>query len=106
MLYNLLRTHFLYLFVPFGDLRWLRLIPLFAAILFRNFAHPMMDCSPDLLVIGHSFVRRLQETLMRLTDPPLAICADLGVSAQYSTGFFHGIGGLKLDGLVRYITFR
>ena len=69
----------------------------------------MMDCSPDLLVIGHSFVRRLQETLMRLTDPPLAICADLGVSAQYSTGFFHGfhgIGGLKLDGLVRYITFR
>ncbi|KAK2189312.1 hypothetical protein NP493_109g03012 [Ridgeia piscesae] len=37
---------------------------------------------------------------MRLTDPPLAICADLGVSAQYSTGFFHGIGGLKLDGLV------
>ena len=66
----------------------------------------MMDCSPDLLIIGHSFVRRLQETLMRLTDPTLAICADLCVSAQYSTGFFQGIGGLKLYGLVRYITFR
>ena len=35
---------------------------------------------------------------MRLTDPPLAIGADLGVSAQYSTVFVHGIVGLKLDG--------
>ena len=48
----------------------------------------MMDCSPDLLVIGHSFVRRLQEMLMRLSDPTLAIGADVGVPAQYSTVFF------------------
>ena len=103
MLYSLLRTHFLYLFVPFGDFCWLCLIPLYAAILFQNFAHPMMDRSPDLLVIGHSFFRRLQETLMRLSDPTLAIGADLGVSTQYSTVFYHGIGDLKLDGLVAEI---
>ena len=54
-----------------------------------------MDCSPDLLVIGHSFVRRLQETLMHLTDPTLAIGADLGVSAQYSTVFFMATAALN-----------
>ena len=55
----------------------------------------MTDCSPDLLVIGHSFFRRLQETLMRLTDPTLAIGADLGVSAQYSTVFFMASAALN-----------
>ena len=75
------------------------LIPLLAAILFPNFAH-MMDCSPDLLVIGHSFVRRLQETLMRPSDPTFAFGSDIGVSSQFAAVFFHGIGGLKLDGLI------
>ena len=87
--------HFLYLFVPFGDFRWLCLIHLFAAILFRNVAHSMMDCSPDLLVISNSFVRRLQETLIRLSNPTLAIGADLGVSAQYSTFFFMASAALN-----------
>ena len=98
-LYSLLRTHFLYLFVPFGDFRCLCLLPLFAAIFSPNFVH-MVDCSPNLLVIGHSFVRGLQETLMRPSDPTFAFGSDLSISSQFAAVFFHAIGGLKLDGLI------
>lgn len=37
---------------------------------------------------------------MRRDDATWTIGADLGVSAQYSTVFYHGIGGLKVEGLI------
>ena len=48
----------LVLICPFRWFSLLCLLPWFAAIFSPNLAPLMMDCSPDLLVIGHSFVFR------------------------------------------------
>ena len=55
---------------------------------------------PDLLVIGHSFVKQLQVSLLRRGCTTQIVGADLGVSAQFSSVFYHGVGGLKVDGLL------
>ena len=39
--------------------------PLFAAIFFRSFVHLMIDCPPELLVIGDSVVRSYQDMVMQ-----------------------------------------
>ena len=54
----------------------------------------------DLLVIGHSFVKQLQVSLLRRGCTTQIVGADLGVSAQFSSVFYHGVGGLKVDGLL------
>ena len=51
---------------------------------------------PDLLVIGHSFVKQLQVSLLRRGCTTQIVGADLGVSAQFSSVFYHGVGGLKI----------
>ena len=54
----------------------------------------------DLLVICHSFVKQLQVTLLRRGCTAQIVGADLGDSAQFSSVFYHGVGGLKVDGLL------
>ena len=58
-----------------------------------------MDGNSDLLILGHSFVRRLQEYVFRRNDTNKVVGADLGISEQFSNVFYRGIGGLTLDGL-------
>ena len=60
----------------------------------------MSAMDSDLLVIGHSFVKRLQVSLLRRGGTTQIVGADLGVSAQFSRVFYHGVGGLKVDGLL------
>ena len=59
-----------------------------------------MDGNSDLLILGHSFVRRLQEYVFRRNDTNKVVGADLGISEQFSNVFYRGIGGLSLDGLM------
>ena len=59
-----------------------------------------MDGNSDLLILGHSFVRRLQEYVFRRNDTNKVVGADLGISEQFSNVFYRGIGGLTLDGLM------
>ena len=54
----------------------------------------------DLLVICHSFVKQLQVTLLRRGCTAQIVGADLGDFAQFSSVFYHGVGGLKVDGLL------
>ena len=59
-----------------------------------------MDGNSDLLIIGHSFVRRLKEYVFRRNDTNTVVGADLGISDQFFNVFYSGIGGLTLDGLM------
>ena len=54
----------------------------------------------DLLVICHSLVKQLQVSLLRRGCTTQIVGADLGVSAQFSSVFYHGVGGLKMYGLL------
>ena len=58
-----------------------------------------MDGNSDLLIIGHSFVRRLQEYVLR-KDTSKVVGAHLGISVQFSDVFYCGVGGLILDRLI------
>ena len=58
------------------------------------------DGDSDLLIIGHSFVRRLCEYVR---SPRHDFDADLGLQAQYKHVFYHGIGGLTLSKLFHEI---
>ena len=59
-----------------------------------------MDGNSDLLILGHSFVSRLQEYVFRRNDTNKVVGADLGLSEQFSNVFYRGIGGLNLEGLM------
>ena len=59
-----------------------------------------MDGNSDLLIISHSFVRRLQEYMFRRNDSNKVVGADIGISEQFSKVFYRGIWGLTLDGLM------
>ena len=58
-----------------------------------------MDGNSDLLILGHSFVRRLQEYVFR-KDTSKVFGADLGISVQFSDVFYRGVAGLTLDRLI------
>ena len=58
-----------------------------------------MDGNSNLLIIGHSFVRRLQEYVFR-KDISKVVGADLAISVQFSDVFYRGVGGLTLDRLI------
>ena len=45
-------------------------------------------------------VKRLQVSLLRRGGTTQIIGVDPGVSAQFSSVFYHGVGGLKVDGLL------
>ena len=45
-----------------------------------------MDGNSDLLILGHSFVRRLQEYVLR-KDTSKVVGADLGISVQFPMFF-------------------
>ena len=73
-----------------------------AAILYFDFGCVfVVNCSAidgnsDLLILGHSFVRRLQEYVFRRNDTNKVVGADLGNFDQLSNVFYRGIGGLTL----------
>ena len=46
-----------------------------------------MDGNSDLLIIGHSFVRRLQEYVFRRNDTNKVVGADLGISEKFPMYF-------------------
>ena len=58
-----------------------------------------MDGNSVLLILGHSFVRCLQEYLFH-KDTSKVVGADLGISVQFSNVFYRGVGGLTLDRLI------
>ena len=58
-----------------------------------------MDGNSDLLIIGHSFVRRLQEYVF-LKNTSKVVGADFGISVQFSDVFYRRLGGLTLDRLI------
>ena len=55
--------------------------------LLKNCLHFTSAMDSDLLVIGHSFVKRLQVSLLRRGCTTQIVGADLGVSAQFSSVF-------------------
>ena len=58
-----------------------------------------MSPNSTLLVIGHSFIRRLRDFLAHSRTNGNAFGADLDLRDDLTTVIFHGVGGMTLDQL-------
>ena len=58
-----------------------------------------MSPNSTLLVIGHSFIRRLRDFLAHSRTNGNAFGADLDLRDDFRTVIFHGVGGMTLDQL-------